>query len=91
MTEASENNSKSTPDLPPVRVLLVDNDKDHVRAMHESVQRLGLDCTSASSGPEGAKMLEQNTYDVVVTDLMMNDIDGMDILKKPKTCSPSAK
>ena len=91
MTEASENNSKTTPDLPPVRVLLVDNDKDHVRAMHESVQRLGLDCTSASSGPEGAKLLEQNTYDVVVTDLMMNDIDGMDILKKAKDLQPECE
>ena len=91
MTEASENNSKNTPDLPPVRVLLVDNDKDHVRAMHESVQRLGLDCTSASSGPEGAKLLEQNTYDVVVTDLMMNDVDGMDILKKAKDLQPECE
>jgi len=91
MTEASEKNSKNTPDLPPVRVLLVDNDKDHVRAMHESVQRIGLDCTSASSGPEGAKLLEQNTYDVVVTDLMMNDVDGMDILKKAKDLQPECE
>ena len=91
MTEASEKNSKNTPDLPPVRVLLVDNDKDHVRAMHESVERIGLDCTSASSGPAGAKLLEENTYDVVVTDLMMNDVDGMDILKKAKDLQPECE
>ncbi len=91
MTEASEKNSKNTSDLPPVRVLLVDNDKDHVRAMHESVERIGLDCTSASSGPDGAKLLEQNTYDVVVTDLMMNDVDGMDILKKAKDLQPECE
>ena len=91
MTEASEKKSKGTPDLPPVRVLLVDNDKDHVRAMHESVERIGLDCTSASSGPAGAKLLEENTYDVVVTDLMMNDVDGMDILKKAKDLQPECE
>ena len=91
MTETSENNSKTTPALPPVRVLLVDNDKDHVRAMHESVERIGLDCTSASSGPAGVKLLEQNTYDVVVTDLMMNDVDGMDILKKAKDLQPECE
>ena len=91
MTEASENNSKNASDLPPVRVLLVDNDKDHVRAMHESVERIGLNCTSASSGPDGAKLLEQNTYDVVVTDLMMNDVDGMDILKKAKDLQPECE
>lgn len=77
--------------LPPLRVLLVDNDKDHVRAMHESVERIGLDCTSASSGPEGAKLLEENTYEIVVTDLMMNDVDGMEILKKAKDLQPECE
>ena len=27
----------------PVRILLVDNDKDHAHAMHESLERIGLD------------------------------------------------
>lgn len=78
-------------ELPLLRVLLVDNDKDHVRAMHESVEKLGLDCTSASSGPEGAKLLDENTYEIVVTDLMMNDIDGMEILKKAKDVQPDCE
>ena len=68
----------------PIRVLVVDNDKDLVRAMHESLERIGLECTAASSGPEGAKLLNENLYDVVVTDLMMNDVDGMGILKLAK-------
>lgn len=68
----------------PIRVLLVDNDKDLARAMHESLDRIGLECTSATSGPEGANLLTENLYDVVVTDLMMNDVDGMGILKIAK-------
>lgn len=67
-----------------VKVLLVDNDKDLARAMTESLERIGLDCAFATSGPEGARMLNQNLYDIVVTDLMMNDIDGMGILKLAK-------
>ena len=78
----SDENEKTT--SIPVRVLLVDNDKDHARAMHESLERIGLECSYATSGPEGAKMLDENTYEIVVTDLMMNDIDGMAILKKAK-------
>jgi two-component system response regulator HydG len=78
----SDENEK-TPSIP-VRVLLVDNDKDHARAMHESLERIGLECSYAISGPEGAKMLDENTYEIVVTDLMMNDVDGMAILKKAK-------
>ena len=91
MTDATQKKQPPTTDLPPLRVLLVDNDKDHVRAMHESVEKLGLDCTSASSGPEGVKLLDENTYEIVVTDLMMNDIDGMDILKKAKDVQPDCE
>ena len=68
----------------PIRVLLVDNDKDHARAMAESLERIGLQCTVATSGPEGAKLLNEHNFEIVVTDLMMNDVDGMEILKQAK-------
>jgi two-component system response regulator HydG len=76
----------SAPNTPPIpiRVLVVDNDKDLVHAMHESLERIGLECTAATSGPEGARLLNEKLYDVVVTDLMMNDVDGMGILKIAK-------
>ena len=86
MPEDNEKNSTI-----PVRILLVDNDKDHAKAMHESLERIGLDCTYATSGPEGAKLLDENIYEIVVTDLMMNDIDGMAILKKAKDNQPDCE
>ena len=85
----SEENEKNL--AIPVRVLLVDNDKDHAKAMHESLERIGLECSYATSGPEGARMLDENTYEVVVTDLMMNDVDGMAILKKAKDIQPDCE
>ncbi len=72
----------------PIRVLLVDNEKDHASAMTESLERIGLECSFATSGPEGVKMLSKDTYDIVVTDLMMNDVDGMGILKHTKDTQP---
>ncbi len=74
-----------------VKVLLVDNDKDLARAMTESLERIGLDCAFATSGPQGARMLNQNIYDIVVTDLMMNDVDGMGILKLAKDTQPDCE
>lgn len=68
----------------PIRVLIVDNDKDLARAMTESLERIGFICTCATSGTEGAEKVSAHTYDIVVTDLMMNDIDGMGILKRVK-------
>ena len=68
----------------PIRVLIVDNDKDLARAMTESLERIGFNCTCATSGTEGAEKVSAHTYDIVVTDLMMNDLDGMGILKLVK-------
>lgn len=75
----------------PWRVLIVDNDKDHARAMTESLERIGLECTCATSGPEGAELIEKNIYDIVVTDLMMTDFDGMKILALAQDKLPDAE
>ena len=71
--------------------LIVDNDPAHARAMTESLERVGYRCHVATSGPDGKKMLEQNTYDVVITDLVMNDVDGMQILALSKQLLPEAQ
>ena len=86
MTETTETSSPI-----PIRVLLVDNDKDHALAMTESLQRIGLECTFATSGPEGIRELNENLFDIVVTDLMMNDVDGMGVLKHVKETQPASE
>lgn len=70
--------------------LIVDNDPAHARAMTESLEKVGYRCQVATSGPEGKRMLEQNTYDVIITDLVMNDVDGMQILATAGQLLPEA-
>lgn len=84
--DETQNNSPS-----PVRVLLVDNDPDHARAMAESLERIGYRCTVAAGGPEGVRAIETQTFDVVVTDLVMNEVDGMGILKLAKQLLPECE
>ena len=80
--------SDSAPTVPgPVRVLVVDNDIVHARTMGEALSRSGRDVTVVGSGSEGGKRLEQESFDVVVTDLMMNDIGGLEILARAKKAS----
>ena len=45
----------------------------------------------ATSGPEGAEKIRQGSYDVVVSDLVMNDLDGMGILKTARESSPESE
>jgi two-component system response regulator HydG len=75
----------------PVRVLVVDNDVVHARTMGEGLARLGYDVTVTGGGGEGAKRLDQEAFDVVVTDLMMNDIGGLEILARAKKASPETE
>jgi two-component system response regulator HydG len=70
-----------------VRVLVVDNDIVHARTMGEVLGRLDYQVTVVGSGTEGARKLEQDSFDVVVTDLMMNDIGGLEILARAKQAS----
>ncbi len=71
----------------PVRVLVVDNDIVHARTMGEALGRLGHEVTVVGSGAEGARRIEQDAFDIVVTDLMMNDIGGLEILARAKKAS----
>ena len=67
-----------------VRVLVVDNDIVHARTMGEVLSRLGYQVVVVGSGTEGARKIELESFDVVVTDLMMNDIGGLEILTRAK-------
>ncbi|MHB8970229.1 MAG: sigma-54-dependent transcriptional regulator [Pirellulaceae bacterium] len=74
-----------------IRVLIVDNDPALAQAMAESLERVGYPCRVATSGPEGARHIEQDNYDVIVTDLVMNDVDGMELLVRAKQYLPDAE
>jgi len=76
---------------PPIRVLIVDNDRAHAEAMVESLQRDGYACTMATSGPEGARLVAQETFDLIITDLVMNDVDGMELLSRAKEGLPDCE
>lgn len=74
-----------------IRVLIVDNEAAHAQAVAESLERVGYECTVATSGPAGVKQIEQGHFDVVITDLMMNDVDGLQILALAKEQLPDVE
>ena len=72
-------------------VLIVDNDRPHAEAVSESLQRVGYRCTVCTSGPEAAELIERNHYDLVFTDLVMPEMDGLEILRRAKQDLPDAE
>ncbi|HEV3138782.1 MAG TPA: sigma-54 dependent transcriptional regulator [Pirellulales bacterium] len=75
----------------PIRVLIVDNEAPHAQAVAESLERVGYDCVVATSGPQGVKRIEQDAFDIVITDLVMNEVDGLQILALTKEKLPDAE
>jgi two-component system response regulator HydG len=82
---------RGTAESGPIRVLIVDNEAAHAQAVSESLERVGYRCTLATSGPRGLKRIDQDAFDIVITDLVMNEVDGLEILKHAKEKLPDAE
>ena len=61
----------------PLRVLVIDDDKNLAEAIAESLERKGHAVTVATTGKAGAAKVEADEFDVVLTDLKMADLDGL--------------
>jgi two-component system response regulator HydG len=75
----------------PIRVLVVDDDEPHAQAVAESLERVGYECEIATSGREALRLIEEQEYDIVLTDLLMDDVGGLDVLAKAKRELPDAE
>ena len=74
-----------------IRVLVVDDDEPHAEAVAESLERVGYECVVATSGREGLRLIEEQTFDIIITDLIMEGVGGLEILAKAKRELPDAE
>lgn len=70
------------------RVLVVDDEDIMREYVEEALQRAGYDVTSASSGKDALGLLKEQGFDVVVTDLKMSPVGGMEIVRSVRSESP---
>lgn len=73
-----------------IRILIVDDDVNHADTLKEVLANLNYRCKSVYSGAEALKILEEEHFDVVITDLVMKDVDGFEVIKVVKKYSPDA-
>jgi two-component system response regulator HydG len=76
---------------PPIQVLVVDNDPAHAETMADSLRSVGFACTVATGGREAISLLESSTFEIVVSDLKMPDVGGLEVLAKCKELQPDAE
>ena len=72
----------------PTRVLLVDDEKDFVEMLSLRLNEVGEKVTGAYSGKECLETLENKEIDVVILDIKMPGMDGMETLREIKKRFP---
>lgn len=71
------------------KVLIVDDELILRNFMAETLKRKGYEITTAESGVAAVPILQDNTFDLVITDMKMPGMTGLELLKKIKELSPS--
>src|SRR5262245_26113785 len=64
------------------RILTVDDDPDVLVAVRRVLEEDGHDVTPASSGQEGLDLLASGTYDLVVLDVVMPEMSGVEVCRR---------
>lgn len=69
-------------------ILLVDDDPYIIRGVGKDLESEGYQVTTANGGEKAIEILGETTFDVVITDLIMEPLDGIDVLKRAKARNP---
>jgi len=62
-------------------VLVIDDDPDLQELVVMLLKRAGIPTASAGTATEGIQMLDTGVYELLILDLMLPDMDGLDLLK----------
>jgi DNA-binding NtrC family response regulator len=73
-----------------VKILVVDDDKELADTLAEYLAKLEYQATAAYGGAEALTAFREGEYHLVVTDLMMPDMDGIELLGKVKQLDKKA-
>jgi len=69
------------------KILLIDDSKEILETLSEYLRGEGYEVDTSSNGASGILMIEKKFYDIVLTDMMMPGVDGMEVLKYIKANS----
>jgi ATP-dependent Lon protease len=73
------------------RVLVVDDEEIARKNLDYILRKEGYTVVMAANGAEALEKMETSNFDVVVTDIMMGNISGIDVLEKTKSKYPETE
>jgi DNA-binding NtrC family response regulator len=72
-------------------VMLVDDEAIVCKRLKTALEKYGYEVDTFQSGEPAIERLSEKRYDVVVTDIRMDDVDGLDVLGAARKSSPRTK
>jgi DNA-binding response OmpR family regulator len=71
-----------------LKILLVDDEEEFVTTLAERLELRGLQARAALNGEAALKMIEADTPEIVILDIMMPGIGGFEVLRRIKAQHP---
>ncbi|NLX04189.1 MAG: sigma-54-dependent Fis family transcriptional regulator [Phycisphaerae bacterium] len=73
-------------------ILVVEDEAPHAEAIAEGLRRFGFECRIAESGADAVEQLDEQPFDVVITDYKLGGaIDGMEVIRRTKKKWPETE
>ncbi|SPQ01886.1 Acetoacetate metabolism regulatory protein AtoC [Candidatus Sulfobium mesophilum] len=72
-------------------LLIVDDEQIALRNLEHIMVKEGYDVQATQSGPNALRLIEEKRFDILLTDLKMEKVDGMQLLKKCKSLYPDTE
>jgi len=85
-----KNNLQSSNIKKQFSILLVDDDPHIVKVIGNNLEEAGYRITTANSGERAFELLNKTPFDLVIADMVMGQIDGMQVLEKAKELYPES-
>jgi two-component system, NtrC family, response regulator len=73
------------------KILVIDDDQSMLEIAEFHLKSQGYDAFTAQTGEQGLKLVEQSYFDVILTDLQLPDLDGIEVVKRLKEMSPDTE
>ena len=71
-------------------ILVVDDEKDICRALNIILSKEGYAVTEAYNGEQAVDLLKKLTFDIIMTDIKMDKMDGFEVLKQAQSLAPGS-
>ena len=73
------------------RILVIDDDEQILDMLYESLTREGYDVLKASNGEQGLKLYREESVDLIITDIIMPEKEGLETIIELKKDFPDVK